>query len=332
MRILYLSLAVLIICGCAGMGIKKNIEEETGSLIKGKVVVIKPTLEYPYCDLGIMETDGTGYYPILKHKYMKAPRWSLNGKKVVFICIKEKSESICIINANGTEFKEIYEGRKVFNPSFSPDSKQIVFVEGKEIYSIHIDGTNLTQLTNNGEVKEGNTLIKFWKDFPSWSPEGKKIAFWGKKSIYDSKGENLIKDGKSSLFVMNTDGSDMKRIALFQHSRMFCPYWSWDSKKIGVGGDGIYIVNNDGTNLRKVTRKKTRSISNYAGPYWLSNNKIIYTYSVGTDWPFYLWQNRIELYIADSNGVEKERMIKEFKDPILAWDWWIQKYGEIGGT
>jgi Tol biopolymer transport system component len=326
MRLFYLTLIILIICGCAGVEIKKDIKGGGGDLlISGKVVVIKPTSEYPYCELGIMKTDGGGYYPILKHKYIKTPRWSSDGKKIVFKCIKERIESICIINADGTKFKEIYSNRKVFNPSFSPDGEQIIFVEGKEVYTIHIDGTNLKQLTNMGEIKKGNIFIKFWKDYPSFSPDGKKIAFYGRKDIYDSKSRNIIKKGESSLFIMNTDGSGLKMIASFQHSRIFRPHWSWDSKKIGVGGDGIYVVNSDGTNLRKITRKKSRSISNYAGPYWLSNNKIVYTYSISTDWPFYLWENRTELYIADINDVGKERMIKKFKDSILAWDWWIPR-------
>ncbi|MBM3239583.1 hypothetical protein FJZ31_25125, partial [Candidatus Poribacteria bacterium] len=80
---------------------------------------------------------------------------------------------------------------------------------------------------------------------PSWSPDGKKIAFAS------------YRDGNGEIYVMNADGTNP--IRLTNHPTTdWNPCWSPDGTKIAFASmrDGdyqIYVMNADGTNIVKLT-------------------------------------------------------------------------------
>jgi Tol biopolymer transport system component len=101
------------------------------------------------------------------------PRWSPNGKRLLFIRGNENERNqgpdIYIIKSDGTGERKLKAGRW---PEWSPDGKQIAFSRGglpgggakvgAEIFISNADGTG------DKVVAQG--------DCPSWSPDGKKIA------------------------------------------------------------------------------------------------------------------------------------------------------------
>jgi TolB protein len=56
---------------------------------------------------------------------------------------------------------------------------------------MNADGSEQTRLTKNRSFDE----------YPSWSPDGKKIAF------------ESLRDGNWEIYVMNADGSEKKRLS-----------------------------------------------------------------------------------------------------------------------
>lgn len=91
--------------------------------------------------------------------------------------------NLYVMNIDGTELIDLGEGHR---PQWAPDSRHLVYMitqdDGhkylsSEIYSIKIDGTEKVKLTSTDNKLEMN---------PSWSPDGKKIAFdvMGEGAIY----------------------------------------------------------------------------------------------------------------------------------------------------
>ena len=107
------------------------------------------------------------------------------------------------------------------SPSWSPDSKQIVF-EGVEentsqwdIYKINIDGSNLTNLTRDSASDS----------VPVWSPDGTHIAF---ESQFGKDGDGL--------YIMAADGSSIELLYKIPSGLKLMGAWVWspDSKAVAL--------------------------------------------------------------------------------------------------
>ena len=102
---------------------------------------------------------------------------------------------------------------------------------------MNADGTGVSRLTNQPSTDS----------WPSWSPDGLKIAF-------GSRGKGLFSD----IYVMNADGSNQRRLTDRPTAGAFTS-WSPDGSKIAflpsLGRDEqIFIMNPDGSNQTQITR------------------------------------------------------------------------------
>ncbi|HEY7151590.1 MAG TPA: hypothetical protein VH391_07905 [Solirubrobacterales bacterium] len=126
------------------------------------------------------------------------PGFSPNGKWIVFTRFEDK-QGLYRIKANGSHLKRLTTKRGDDNAAFSPDGKRIVFARGglmpvkrgmtpvgPDIWVMRADGSHEHALTSNPAPD----------DFPSFSPNGKRIAF-------DSE-----RNGNSDIFEMRADGSN----------------------------------------------------------------------------------------------------------------------------
>ncbi len=123
-------------------------------------------------------------------------------------------------------------------PSFHPKGDRVCFAipaaSGQEIASVGRDGRDLKTLTSGG--------INNW---PAYSPDGKRIAFCSSR------------DGDFDLYVMNADGTDVKRIIKLKGMQTR-PCWSPDEQRLAFtwnreGKYDIHAVNIDGTGLVRLT-------------------------------------------------------------------------------
>jgi Tol biopolymer transport system component len=74
---------------------------------------------------------------------------------------------------------------------------------------------------------------------PAWSGDGSKIVF-----------VESFPDGFRSLWVVNADGSNRRRVLASSTTRY--PTWSPQSSTIALGGGGVRVINEDGSGLRSV--------------------------------------------------------------------------------
>ncbi|MBU7017477.1 MAG: PD40 domain-containing protein, partial [Theionarchaea archaeon] len=85
-----------------------------------------------------------------------------------------------VMDSDGSNLKNVTNNpARDFEPSWSPDSKRIVFVSDRdgnmEIYCMNADGSNLKNLTNNPELDL----------CPSWSSSGEgERLFLSPRSLF----------------------------------------------------------------------------------------------------------------------------------------------------
>ena len=186
------------------------------------------------------------------------PSWSPDGKRIVFSSRRDghvmggiPTSEIYVMDADGGNLQRLTNNPDGdWNPSWSPDGKRIVFSSrrdghfiGKagiteEIYVMDADGGNEQRLTENRK----NDLL------PSWSPDGKRIAF-----ASDGKGnfENF------EIYVMDADGGNLQRLTNNPDDD-WSPSWSPDGERIAFrskrdGNAEIYVMDADGGNQQNLT-------------------------------------------------------------------------------
>ena len=123
-----------------------------------------------------------------------------------------------------------------------------------EIYAMNADGSGVVRLTNNSADD--------W--YPSWSPDGRRIAFHS-----DRDG-----DGNWEIYAMNADGSGVVRLTNNSADGWYPSSWSPDGRRIAFASlDAIYTMNADGSDLARLTNN-----SAYA-PSWSPDGRRIAFYS-----------------------------------------------------
>ena len=174
------------------------------------------------------------------------PRWSPNGKQIVFHSNVDGNFEIYIINADGTDLTRVtnYPGIEQF-PEWSPNGKQLAIRRDTDIYLIGVDGTNPIQLTNNAALDQ----------MASWSPNGKQIAFMS------------ARDGYCAVYVMGADGTDQTNLTPKPDgvpANQFCgraPAWSRNGQQIYFSSfrpetnlfENIFVMNSDGSEVTRLT-------------------------------------------------------------------------------
>ena len=84
---------------------------------------------------------------------------------------------------------------------------------------------------------------------PSWSPDGRRIAFYSNR------------DGNGEIYVMGSNGSNLRRLINEPDYDHVYPSWSPDGRHIAFmserdDDDEIYVIGSDGSNLRRLTNDR----------------------------------------------------------------------------
>ena len=138
------------------------------------------------------------------------------------------------------------------DPSFSPDGSKIAFVSSRAgkpmVYTM--------SLANPSDVKR-ITFAGQYNATPNWSPDGKKIVFAG------------WIDSHFDIFTVTTDGAKIERFTKNEGNNED-PSFSPDGSMIAFSSNrvknekAIYLMNSDGTNVKRLTF----GLGNCSGSKW----------------------------------------------------------------
>ena len=185
--------------------------------------------------------------------------------QIVFYSDRDGNAEIYVMDADGKNQRRLTNNPAGdHSPSWSPDGQRIVFTSNRDGHFMHgIPTDEIYVMDANGRNQQNLTNNPSYETSPSWSPDGKRIAF-------DSN-----RDGRFNweIYVMDADGGNVQRLTNNpdpnEHPDDRYPSWSPDGKRIVFSArrEGhvvhnldttyeIYVMDVDGGNPQNLTNNR----------------------------------------------------------------------------
>lgn len=186
------------------------------------------------------------------------PVMSPDGRYIVFCSTRAGTMNIWRINSDGTQPVQLTTGTYQDLPSFTPDSKWILYRTGKEVRKVSLDG--------------GPPVALFRREVqgPATSPDGRLLAFFVNDQpasqewhieIYDLNSSSIVKR-----FAVPDSTSPFNGMIHTPDNRL---RWTPDGKGLAYvssfgGASNIWLQPLDGGPSRKLTDFKDAEITSFA--------------------------------------------------------------------
>lgn len=310
----YIAVAFVILSSC-----KKDVAlDMTPIAAKGEILFISRRIPNSAdWQMFLMNADGTNQRAVSNSiVHCSPPTLSNNGAKIAFTSYDNNYYYyLYIIDIDGQNQKLLSKAKQFCgSPVWSPDDNRIAFVKNDnnvggtyDIYSIQTDGSNEMRLTNQNDnfspqFSSDNTSIIFSSSNNNTTGIYKMDIDGGNKQLLTPKNKSfgdprispngnkiLITSNDrngSQIFVMNSDGSNLKQITFTVSSKYLDtgfprdgngnPVWSPNGDKLAYvsyenGSPDIFIINSNGTGNKRLTDTPLRD----ENPVWTKDGNYI---------------------------------------------------------
>jgi TolB protein len=210
--------------------------------------------------LAIMDQDGANVRLLSQgQEIVLTPRFSPTNQEIAYMSYTRDQPKVFIMNLETGQRELVGDfPNMTFAPRFSPDGQRVVMSLGtpdgsSSIYEMDLRTRQSRRLTQSNGIDTG----------PSYSPDGRQVVF------------ESDREGSQQLYVMNSDGSGVRRISVGGDGRYSTPVWSPRGDYIAFtkqtsGRFLIGVMRPDGTGERVLTEGYHNE-----GPTWAPNGRVL---------------------------------------------------------
>ena len=210
--------------------------------------------------LAIMDQDGANVRLLSQgQEIVLTPRFSPTSQEITYMSYTRDQPKVFIMNLETGQRELVGDFPSMtFAPRFSPDGQRVVMSLGtpdgeSSIYELDLRTRQSRRLTQSNGIDTG----------PSYSPDGRQIVF------------ESDREGTQQLYVMNSDGSGVRRLSNGGDGRYSTPVWSPRGDYIAFtkqssGRFLIGVMKPDGTGERVLTEGYHNE-----GPTWAPNGRVL---------------------------------------------------------